>query len=162
MRLTKVAGLLATTAVSSGCVFGVLAGPANAAAQTFKDHETIPAVGDVFTCQGGDLTVTSGYITQAIEGSVDGHGVYHVTGTIVPHDVTLTDGTNTYTISGASWFGSSSTSPDGMPTVATETDHFVIHNADGGVYATVQLVEHISPNGTMIDFDLGQCEQPQD
>jgi hypothetical protein len=162
MRFTKAAGLLATTAVSAGCALGLLAGPANAAAQTFKDHETINATGDVFTCQSGDLTVTGGYITQSIEGSVDGHGVFHMTGTIVPHDVTLSDGTNTYTLSGASWFGSSSSSPDGMPTVATETDHFVIRSADGGVYAKVQLVEHISPNGTMIDFDLGQCEEPQD
>jgi hypothetical protein len=76
--------------------------------------------------------------------------------------VTLTDGTNTYTLSGASWFGATSTDPEGVPAVATETDHFVIRNASGGVYAKVQVVMHQSPNGDFFVFDGGSCEAPAD
>ena len=163
MRLNRSAAVLATTAVSTACLVGLLAGPASAAAQTFKDHETFNPTGDVFTCQGGDLTVTGGSVSQTVEGNVDGQGIYHMTGTIVPHAVTLTDGTNTYTLSGASWFGGKSASPEGdAMIVATSTDHFVIHGPDGGVYAKVQVVEHLSPNGKMVSFDIGQCEEPQD
>jgi hypothetical protein len=139
-----------------------LAGPAQASAMAFHEHDSLSVVGDVFACSPTDLTVTSGTIDEHFAGVQDANGVFHFTGTIVPHDVTLTDGTNTYTLSGASWFGFTGADPDGMPTVSTETDHFVIHNATGGVYAKVQVVMHLSPNGTSFDFDRGQCEEPAD
>jgi hypothetical protein len=70
-----------------------MAGPANAAATTFKDHKTaIPGAGDVFHCTPVDLTVASGTIDSYFNGVQDAQGVFHVTGTIVAHDVTLTDG----------------------------------------------------------------------
>ena len=139
-----------------------LAGPAQASAMAFHEHDSLSVVGDVFACSPTDLTVTSGTIDEHFAGVQDANGVFHFTGTIVPHDVTLTDGTNTYTLSGASWFGFTGADPDGMPTVSTETDHFVIHNATGGVYAKVQVVMHLSPNGTSFTFDRGQCEEPAD
>jgi len=49
-----------------------------------------------------------------------------------------------------------------MPTVSTETDHFVIRNTTGGVYAKVQVVMHFSPNGNYFAFDRGSCEAPAD
>ena len=73
-----------------------------------------------------------------------------------------TDGTNTYTLSGASWFGATAPDPEAMPTVSTETDHFVIRNTTGGVYAKVQVVMHFSPNGNYFAFDRGSCEAPAD
>jgi len=160
----RTTGLSALAAVTAACAFGLLAGPAGAAATTFHDHETIPVAGDVFSCTGGDLTVTAGTITQVIEGVTDAQGKLHVTGTLVPHNVTLQDAAgNTYTISGASWFGFTSSDPDGNDiVVATDTEHFVIHNAGGGVYAKVQAVEHLSPNGKVISFDFGSCATPED
>ena len=139
-----------------------IAGPAQASAMTFHEHDTIDVTGDVFVCSPTDLTVTSGYIDETFAGVQDATGATHFTGTIVPHDVTLTDGTNTYTLSGASWFGFTGTDPDGIPTVSTETDHFVIRSASGGVYAKVQVVMHLSPNGNSFTFDRGQCEEPAD
>ena len=139
-----------------------LAGPAQASAMAFHEHDSLSVVGDVFACSPTDLTVTSGTIDEHFAGVQDANGVFHFTGTIVPHDVTLTDGTNTYTLSGASWFGFTGADPEGMPTVSTETDHFVIRGATGGVYAKVQVVMHLSPNGRSFDFDRGQCEEPAD
>jgi hypothetical protein len=139
-----------------------IAGPAQASAIAFHEHDSFDATGAVFVCSPTNLTVTSGTVDEKFAGVQDANGVTHFTGTIVPHDVTLTDGTNTYTLSGASWFGATASSPDAMPTVATETDHFVIRYASGGVYAKVQVVMHLSPNGKSFDFDRGQCEEPAD
>jgi hypothetical protein len=139
-----------------------LAGPAQASALTMHEHSSFDPTGQLFACTPTDLTVTGGTVDEYFAGTQDANGIFHFTGTIVPHDVTLTDGTNTYTLSGASWFGATGPDPDAQPTVMTETDHFVIHNADGGVYAKVQVVTHMSPNGTSFTFDGGQCEEPTD
>jgi hypothetical protein len=158
-------GVAALGAVSAACAIGVLAAaPANAAATAFKDHQTaVPVAGEVFHCTAVDLTVTGGTIDSYINGVQDAQGVLHVTGTIVPHDVTLTDGTNSYYISGAGWFGLTGTDPDnGVITVATDTEHFVIRAMDGGVYAKVQFVEHLSPNGGYFQLDTGACQTPVD
>jgi hypothetical protein len=141
-------------------------GPAGAQTDHFKAHDIIDVAGDVFTCTSGDIIVTGGTITQFIEGTTDAQGIFHITGTIVPHDVTAADGAgNTYTISGAGWFGGKATGdPDqgGQLIVFTDTEHFVLHSADGAVYAKVQSVEHLSPNGKVISFDFGACEPPPD
>jgi hypothetical protein len=65
-----------------------------------------------------------------------------------------------YTLSGAALFGLKLA--DGQVVVTTDTTHFVIHNADGGVYAKVQSVEHLSPTGKGFSFDFGTCEAPAD
>lgn len=157
LRLSLGAGaLLSALAMSTAAV----ATPSQA---PFKDHETQSVVGDVFACQSGDLTVMSGTIMSTFHENADNSGTYHYTGTVVPHDVTLTDDAgNTYTLSGASWFGGTTTDPNGesQPIVGTETDHFVIHDSTGGVFAKVQLVMHISPNGNMFIDDRGTCEEP--
>jgi len=163
MRIRPLVYVPAATAAAAALIG--IAGPAHASATTFKQHDSFNPTGQVFDCSPTDLTVTGGTVTEMFEGAQDANGVFHFTGTIVPHDVTLTDGTSTYTLSGASWFGATATQtddPEGMPTVSTETDHFVIRNASGGVYAKVQLVMHLSPNGDSFVFDRGQCEEPQD
>jgi hypothetical protein len=163
----RVTGLSALAAATAACAFGLMAAPAGAAAMTFHDHETLPVAGDVFGCGNGDLTVTAGTISLVNQGTIDAQGIVHVTSTVVPHNVTLQDAAgNAYTISGADWFGGKFTGdpddPNSVPIVFTDTEHFVIHTADGGVYAKVQIVEHLSPNGKVISFDLGGCETPQD
>ncbi|GGB19086.1 hypothetical protein GCM10011492_06210 [Flexivirga endophytica] len=157
--------------LGAGALLGALAMSTSAVATPsqapFTGRETMSVVGDVFACQSGDLTVQSGTITTVFHSNADNSGTYHFTATIVPSGVTLTDTSgNIYTVSGASWFGGTTTDPDPegdtMPIVSTETDHFVIRTASGGVYAKVQVVGHISPNGNMFVFDRGTCEEPDD
>jgi len=164
MKASSKAAVIPALALAAAGAIGFAAGPAQAAAQTFSQRESLPAAGAVFTCQGGDLTAQTGTVNNVVHGTVDGQGIFHITGTITVHGVTLTDAAdNMYTLSGASWFGGKSTDPQGESTiVATDTEHFVIHNASGGVYAKVQIVEHFSPNGTSFTFDGGSCEPPQD
>jgi glutamate dehydrogenase/leucine dehydrogenase len=158
--------LVGTTVLAAAAITLIGVGPAGAQTDHFKVHESIDVAGDVFTCASGDITVTGGMISQFVEGTVDAQGIFHITGTIVPHHVTAQDAAgNTYTISGAGWFGLKATGdPEngGMPIVATDTEHFVVHSADGAVYAKVQSVEHLSPNGKVISFDFGACQPPPD
>jgi hypothetical protein len=152
--MTRIAALAGAVA----CL-GAFANPAHAAAETFHEHDSFDPTGSVFTCSPTDLTVTGGIVRESLEGSVDARGIGHFTGTVVPQNVTLTDGTNTYHLSGASRFGATGTD---TPTVSTSTDHFVIRTASGGVYAKVSVVEHISPNGSSFVKDTGTCEAPAD
>jgi hypothetical protein len=141
--------------------FALTAAPAHGAATTTHEHDSFPAEGAVFACISGDLTATSGTVDEVIQTAVDARGAVHVTGTITTHDVTLQDTAgHAYTLSGASWFGL--TFAEGQVVVTTNTTHFVIHNADGGVYARVQSVEHLSSNGAGFSFDFGTCEAPPD
>lgn len=95
--------------------------------------------------------------------STDQQGISHITGTTVPHNVTLTDTAgNLYTLSGPSWFGGTGTGPNDT-VVFGDTEHFVLHSADGGVYGKVQIVAQMSvQSGTMrsFTFDKGNCEPP--
>lgn len=155
VRRTALAGVVAAAA------FVLTAAPAHGAATTSHEHDTFPAAGAVFTCASGDLTATAGTVDEVIQTAVDAQGVVHVTGTITTHGVTLLDAADTpYTLSGAAWFGLKLA--DSQVAVTTDTTHFVIHNADGGVYAKVQSVEHLSPNGNGFSFDFGTCEAPAD
>jgi hypothetical protein len=151
---------LALGVASAMCAAAVTAAPAQAAALTDTEHSTFDATGATFNCLSGPLTVTSGVVDQVMHFTLDNTGVGHYTGTLVPHGVTLTDAQgNTYTLSGASWFGGSGTDPN-SPIVATDTEHFLIRNATGGVYAKVQIVDHISPNGKSFTLDMGSCQPP--
>lgn len=159
LRNAKLAGGAAATACAAVALF---AGPAQAAATGGTDHSSFPAAGAVFTCLGGNLTAQTGTVNEVMHFTIDNTGVFHFTGTIVPHGVTLTDTQgNTYVLSGASWFGGSATGPN-TPTVFTDTEHFVIRRASGGVYAKVQIVDHTSPNGKNFTFDFGSCQPPAD
>jgi hypothetical protein len=164
VQFTRASRRAAALAVGSLASLTLVAGPAGASAETFTSHDTEPAAGAVFTCGSNDLTVTDGTLAEVFHENEDAQGMYHFTGTVVPHDVTLVDGTgNTYTISGASWFGGTSTDDQGNdPIVFTGTDHFVIHDASGAAYATVRLIGHLSPNGHSVDFDRGDCVLPED
>ncbi len=157
------AALAAIAAVGALGLSAVAAGSANAAASTDSSRTTSSVVGDVFACDAplGNLTVTSGSITMSLNTTIDGQGIFHMTGTIVPHGVTLLGANGaTYTISGASWFGGKAVDED-QPLVFTETDHFILHNASGGVAGKVQMVSHTSPGATFT-FDKGSCLPPQD
>jgi hypothetical protein len=156
---------MAVAAAGAAAAIGLWAAPAGAATSS-TEHTSFPAAGAVFACQGGDLTVTGGTVYQVFHINQDNRGITHVTGTITPRRVTLTDASgHGYTLSGAAWFGSKGTSETDI-VVATDTEHFVIHAASGGVYAKVQAVEHldVTPGGkvNVKSFNLGSCQPPQD
>lgn len=155
-RLVKGAAVLATALCA-------IATPALASGMTLTSHATVPATGLPFACVGGNtLTATGGTLDMVNHANQDAQGVYHVTGTVTPHGVTLQDGSgNVYTLSGAGWFGGKATDPAGMTMiVGGDTEHFVIRDSQGGVYAKVQMVMHVSPNGDSFVFDRGTCEPP--
>lgn len=166
------AGAIVAAAGLMGSV-GVLSGTAHASQQadcettsTFPctSHSSFDPTGAVFTCQSGDLTVTGGTVDMVEHTNIDAQGVFHFTGTITPHDVTLVDAAgSTYTLSGASWFGGKGT--EQQTVVEHDTDHFVLHDPSGGVFGKVQLVDHFNVSQSGINgftFDKGSCETPQD
>lgn len=164
MTPTRLVTRALTAITLATTVPALLAGSAGAQAQTFKDHESFDATGAIFACGTGDIAVTSGSVTNSIEATLDASGVFHITGTGTVHDVTAEDTAgNTYTITGAGWFGGKGIGTDPNTAqwiVFTDTADFVIHDASGRMYATVQAVEHLSPNGNILSFDFGSCEAP--
>ena len=159
MKLYRKASAAALFTASIACALGALTGPASASATTFKERVSFDPTGAVFSCESADLTVTGGIVTESLESVQDAQGTTHLTYTIVPHDATLTDGTNTYTLSGSAPLAAT-IGPDGEFVVVTDPTHFVIRNSSGGVYAMVQVVEHFSPDGHSFVFDRGSCEAP--
>lgn len=47
-----------------------------------------------------------------------------------------------------------------QPLVATDTTHFIVRSATGGVYGKVQVVAHFTDNGAQHFLDFGDCEGP--
>lgn len=150
--------------IGTAGVLGLTAGAALAAPTNGGTEQgTFPAKGAVFQCSGptGDITATGGNVYSVFHWNVDQNGVFHGTGTIVPqNDVVLEDAHgDSYTISGAGWFGAKGTDPN-APVVMTDTEHFVLHNTTSGGTLRVQVVTHLSPNGNFFSFDGGACEPP--
>jgi hypothetical protein len=119
-------------------------------------HDEFSVVGDVFDCGDTVYTITSGtvkfveHITEAANGNTS------VTGTSTPVGVVASDGTSTFRIVGAVWFGASfnvntNTGP------ATFTAKLQIIGA-GGKADSVNVTFHVSPNGDVNEFDFGTCE----
>jgi len=160
MRTNRKIGVVAIGAVSAACAIGALAAPATASATAFQERASFDPTGQVFTCQPTDLTVTSGLVLESFEGVQDARGVLHLTGTTRVQDVTLTDGTTAYTLSGATSFAATLNPDSGEFVGVTDTTHFVIRSSSGGAYAMVQIVEHFSPDGHSFRFDRGACETP--
>jgi len=122
---------------------------------------TFDPTGAQFICTNATYTVTGGIVQQVLRDSFDATGTEHVTGTITPKGVTLTDGTSLYRLSGATWFGGSFNEASGH-FVATDTGHFNIIASDGTVVGRVSTVEHAGSNGSNFSFDFGNCEAPTD
>src|SRR5919204_4566105 len=102
----KAVAVLATLAAAAVAL--VVALPASAAGNRGTTEVTsFDPTGAVFTCPGTNYTVLGGTIRSVFHDSIAANGSEHVTGTISPLGVTLTDGTtNTvYRLAGASWFG---------------------------------------------------------
>ena len=164
VRIKATMARIAIAAAGLGAAVGFWAAPAGASASGSTAHSSFDPAGAVFACQGGDLTVTGGTVYELFHINQDAQGIFHATGTITPRHVTLTDASgNAYTLSGAGWFGFKATSDEEV-LVSTDTEHFVIHTASGGVYAKVQIIEHlnVTPGGKMNvqSFNVGSCQPP--
>jgi hypothetical protein len=156
----KAMSLLVFAAVAAVALVVVL--PAGAAGNAGTTQvTTFDPTGAVFTCPDVNYTVLGGVIRSVFHDSFGANGSEHVTGTIAPIGVTLTDGTtNTvYTLSGASWFGGNFNNANGKGEFG-DTEFFNI-NGPGGVVAKVAGVEHIGTGGSNFSFTFGACEAPQ-
>lgn len=116
----------------------------------------------MFTCTGATYTVLGGTIKSVFHDSVAANGSEHVTGTITPIGVTLSDGVTStvYRLSGASWFGGNLNYVAGKYEFS-DTQFFNILGP-GGVVAKVAGVEHMGTGGSNFSFNFGQCQPPQD
>jgi len=160
-RMTARLGAAAAVTTAS---FLLAALPASARATTLTEHSTVDVTGATITCPAGQLTIVGGAFEQVFHETADGHGAYHVTGTGIPRNVTLTDDSaNSYTLSGAARFGGTFTDPDGTePVLMTSTDFLVIHSAAGKSVGAVRVVEHLSPNGHVHVVEIGDCQPPSE
>src|SRR6266508_6193751 len=161
MRSKVVAVLVVLAAVAATLVVAL---PANAAGNAGTTQVmTFDPTGAVFTCPGTNYTVLGGTVISVFHDSFAANGSEHVTGTIAPTGVTLTDGSTStiYRLSGASWFGGNFNVVNGKYEF-TDTEFFNILGPSGGVVAKVAGVEHMSSGGSNFSFTFGQCEAPQD
>jgi hypothetical protein len=151
-------------AVAVCAVALVVALPAVAAGNAGSTQvTTFDPTGATFPCTTGTTyTVTGGTVRSIFHFSTDASGGGHVTGTISPIGVTLTDGTSNtvYRLAGASWFGGNFDAAGNF--VTTETEFFNILGPSGGPVAKVAAVEHSSSGGANWSFDFGQCSAPSD
>ena len=158
----KAISLLALAgAVAAALVVALPAGAAGNAGTTQVTR--FDPTGAVFTCPDATYTVLGGTIVSVFHDSLAGNGSEHVTGTISPIGVTLTDGTTdtAYRLAGASWFGGNLDFVNGKFEFS-DTEFFNILGPSGGVVARVAGVEHSGSGGSNFSFAFGACEAPQD
>jgi hypothetical protein len=153
----KALGALVLVAVVAAALVAAL--PAIAGGSNGAQVTTFDPTGAQFTCTGATYTAIGGSVQQVLRDSFDATGTEHFTGTVTPKGVTLTDGTSTYRLTGATWFGGTFNEATGH-FVATDTGHFNIIAADGSVVGRVSTVEHAGASGSNFSFDFGNCEQP--
>ena len=158
MRSKTIAVLVALAAVAAALVVALPANAGNGAQVT-----TFDPTGAVFTCPGTNYTVLGGTVRSVFRDGFAANGSEHVTGTISPIGVTLTDGTTStvYRLSGASWFGGNFDNVNGKYEFG-DTEFFNILAPGGAVIAKVAGVEHMGSGGSNFSFTFGQCEAPQD
>lgn len=160
MRHKAIAAFAALAAAATALVIALPAGAAGNAGTT--QVSTFDATGAVFTCPGTNYTVLGGTVRSVFHDSIAANGSEHVTGTISPTGVTLTDGTTStiYQLAGASWFGGNFSEVNGKYEF-TDTEFFNIIAPGGGVVAKVAGVEHMGSGGSNFSFTFGPCEAPQ-
>src|SRR5919201_2733769 len=159
---SKMVAILAALAVAAAALAVAL--PASAAGNAGTTQvTTFDPTGAVFTCPDASYTVLGGTVRSVMHDSFAANGSEHVTGTIAPIGVTLTDGTTdtVYRLAGASWFGGNFNVVNGKFEFS-DTEFFNILDPSGGVVARVAGVEHMGTGGSNFSFTFGACEPPQD
>jgi hypothetical protein len=151
----------ALAALSCAAVMAVPALAAGSAGTT--QVTTFDATGAQFPCSDGTTyTALGGTVHSIMHDSFSANGAEHVTGTIAPTRVTLTDGTTStvYTLGGALWFGGNLNQATGQFEF-TDTGFLNIIAPGGGVVGKVAGVEHMGSNGATFSFNFGDCQAPQ-
>ena len=162
MKKGLTAVLLAVASIAVAMVAAMPAGAAGNAGST--QVTTFDPTGAVFSCSSGtNYTVTGGTVRSIFHDGLDAAGGEHITGTIAPMGVTLTDGTTStvYRLAGASWFGGSFNQSTGK-FVTTDISFFNILGPSGGPVAKVAAVEHFSSGGANFSMTFGACSAPND
>jgi hypothetical protein len=158
----KIKTRLGLAVVAAAGVVGAVALTGGLASADAAIHESFPAAGASFTCGDTSYTAVSGTVKSVYQENQSASGIFEVTGTITPIGVTLQDSAgNLYKVSGASWFGGTF-NPATDTGQFTDTEKFQIIDQGGGVVGTVNIVEHMSPNGKITDFNFGNCTPPED
>jgi hypothetical protein len=122
-------------------------------------HRNVAIAGDVISCGTTEYTITSGTIKFAIHEGESASGNQNFTGTVTPSKVVATDGGTTYAVRGAFWFG-------GTYNAQQDTEQFTFTGKPqivvpgGGTADSVNITFHVSPNGTVKEFDFGSCAEP--
>lgn len=123
-------------------------------------HFTEDVTGDVVTCDSTQLTATGSFKFTLHEGTA-ASGNQNFTGTGVPN-VTFTDAAgNSYRLAGALWFGGAFNAQQ-ETFVFTDTEHFVILNAGGGLFGKISITSHLSANGKEFSLNMGNCIPPDE
>lgn len=152
-RCTAAAAAVTALAAAAACT---TAGVAASGAQ----HFSVPATYTVTCNDGTVLTAAGGVFDIVMQQGESSSGNVHVTGTVTPRQVTLEDAQGTlYRVEGASWFGGTVNATTGGSEM-TSTDHFQLIGPDGGTAGSVLTTEHVSPNGSVVSVDAGDCELP--
>src|SRR5690349_10366647 len=148
-------GPVAAAAIG-GAVLAAAPALASNAGTTVRMSVPLADAGLTVTCGTTVLTGTGGTASLVYHQSTDARGIFHVTGTGTVTQGRLQDTVgNIYSISGANWFGGSTTDPNAdVAMVFTSTDKFVIRTAAGGVFGMVNFIEHISPSGKHFAFNF--------
>jgi hypothetical protein len=116
--------------------------------------------GFVFPCGTTSFTVQSGLI-KIVENdtlAANGNTAFTVTAH-TDHVVMLGEDGNTYFERGALWFGGSFNANTDLSQF-TFTGKIQIVAETGGTGGTINMTFHLSPNGTVKDFNFGDCSFP--
>lgn len=131
---------------------------APAGATTFRETEDV--AGDVFSCEGGDFTITEGVINIVIHEGSSRSGNQNFTGTVTPSGVVAVDADgNEYDIRGALWFGGTYNAKQGS-WQETFTGKLQIVGQGSGTVGSVNLTFHVSPNEKTFAKDFSTCLLP--
>ena len=116
--------------------------------------------GFVFPCETTSFTVQSGLIKIVENDTVAANGNTAFTVTAhTDHVVMLGEDGNTYFERGALWFGGSFNANTDLSQF-TFTGKIQIVAETDGTGGTINMTFHLSPNGTVKDFNFGDCSFP--
>lgn len=131
---------------------------APAGATTFRDTEDV--AGDVFSCEGGDFTITEGVINIVFHEGSSRSGNQNFTGTVTPKGVVAVDAEGKeYNIRGALWFGGTYNAKQDTGQ-ETFTGKLQIVGQGSGTVGSVNITFHVSPNEKVVVKDFSTCVLP--
>lgn len=118
---------------------------------------SVSIVGETAVCESGTYTATSGALNYVIHESQSRSGNTHSHGTFRLDDVVLEKDGQTYYASGANTFTVNyNANRDTFTSIDTEKTSIV--ERGGGLVGRVNVVLHVSSDGTVRGFNFGTCD----